>query len=176
MATKQYNVIYADPPWHYRNYADKTASRWVGNQYPVMSLDDIKALPVEQYAANDCCLFLWATMPLLPQAIEVMASWGYAYKTTAFVWIKQNKIQPTLFWGMGYWTRSNSEICLLGTRGKPKRQYAGVHQVVMSPVERHSKKPDIVREHIVRLCGDVPRIELFAREQVSGWDAWGNEI
>ena len=90
--------------------------------------------------------------------------------------VKLNKKAPTLFWGMGYWTRANVELCLLATRGRPRRQCAGVHQVIMAPVEQHSKKPGIVRDKIITLMGDLPRVELFARQQAPGWDVWGNEV
>lgn len=90
--------------------------------------------------------------------------------------MKLNKKAPTLFWGMGYWTRANVELCLLATRGRPRRQCAGVHQVIMAPVEQHSKKPGIVRDKIITLMGDLPRVELFARQQAPGWDVWGNEV
>ena len=103
-------------------------------------------------------------------------AWDFKYKTVAFVWLKQNPKALTWFYGLGFWTRSNAEICLLATKGHPKRQAAGIHQLVISPVERHSKKPDEVREKIVELMGDVPRIELFARQQTPGWDVWGNEV
>ena len=101
---------------------------------------------------------------------------GFTYKTCGFSWIKKNKKADSLFWGLGYWTRANNEICLLGTKGKPKRVSKGVHQVVIDKISSHSKKPDIVRDRIVELCGDVPRIELFARQRYEGWDSWGNEI
>ena len=94
----------------------------------------------------------------------------------AFVWLKRNRKSPSWFYGMGYWTRSNAEICLLATKGKPKRQSAGVHQFLISPIEQHSKKPDAAREKIVALLGDLPRIELFARQKTPGWDIWGNEL
>lgn len=105
-----------------------------------------------------------------------MKAWGFSYKTIGFNWIKKNKKSDSLFWGMGNWTRSNSEICLMGIKGKPKRVAANVHSVVMTPIEQHSKKPDEVRKRIVQLCGDVPRIELFARQYADGWDCWGNEV
>lgn len=92
------------------------------------------------------------------------------------MWIKQNKKTPTLFWGMGYWTRANAELCIIATKGSPKRQSKSVHQVILSPVEEHSKKPEEARKRIVELMGDVPRIELFAREHSPGWDVWGNEV
>ena len=141
-----------------------------------MKVEAIRAMPVETLAAKDCALFLWATFPNLLEAFSVIKAWGFTYKTVAFVWVKQNRKTPSLFWGLGYWTRANAEICLLATKGQPKRQNAGVHQVIISPVEEHSKKPDVVRERIVELMGDVPRVELFARQSVPGWDAWGNEV
>jgi N6-adenosine-specific RNA methylase IME4 len=141
-----------------------------------MPLEDICALDVAGIADTDCALFLWATFPQLQDAFAVIKAWDFAYKTVAFVWVKLNRREPTPFWGLGYWTRANAEVCLLATRGRPKRASAGVHQVIASPVRRHSQKPDEARERIVELMGDVSRIELFAREKVPGWDAWGNEI
>lgn len=173
---KKYQIIYADPPWHFRNYADDTASRWVGDQYPVMNVGDICRLPVGCIADNDCVLFLWTTAPCLQEAIQVLKAWGFEYKTKAFCWVKQNRSGMGLFTGMGYWTRSNTEDCWLCTKGKPKRIDAGIHQVILSPVMGHSQKPSIVRERIVQLMGDLPRIELFARRKIDGWDCWGNEV
>ena len=105
-----------------------------------------------------------------------MEAWGFTFKTVAFVWVKQNRKSDPLFWGMGYWTRANAELCLLATRGHPKRAAKDVHQVIISHVEKHSRKPDEMRKRIERLMGDQPRIELFAREKSSGWDVWGNEV
>tara|TARA_Y100000310_G_scaffold325071_1_gene387985 strand:- start:128 stop:610 length:483 start_codon:yes stop_codon:yes gene_type:complete len=148
----------------------------VGNQYPVLSVVDLCALPVPSIADDDCALFLWTTAPCLIEATNVLEAWGFTYKTKAFCWIKQNKVSMGLFTGMGYWTRSNTEDCWLATKGHPKRIDARVHQVIMSPIQGHSQKPAIVREKIVQLMGDLPRIELFARKKVDGWDAWGNEV
>ena len=106
----------------------------------------------------------------------MLDSWGFAYKTVAFVWVKQNRKADSLFWGLGYWTRSNAELCILATKGSPKRASAKVHQVILSHIEEHSKKPQEARDRIVQLMGDVPRIELFARSRAEGWDAWGNEV
>lgn len=172
----QYSVIYADPPWQYRTYSKKGQGRSAESHYPTMSLDDIKALPVGELAAKDCALFMWATFPCLLEAFQVLDAWGFEYKTIAFVWIKQNRISDSLFWGMGYWTRANAELCILATKGHPKRVNSGVHQVIMSHIEHHSKKPDEARDRIVQLMGDVPRIELFARQSPDGWDVWGNEV
>ena len=172
---KKYSVIYADPPWAYRAWSKKGMGRSAESHYPTMSLEDIKALPVGELAEKDCALFMWITFPLLKEAWDVVEAWGFAYKSVAFVWVKQNKKAPSLFWGMGYWTRSNAELCIIATKGSPKRQSKSVHQIIMSPVEEHSKKPDEARDRIVALMGDVPRIELFARQKTEGWDVWGNE-
>ena len=135
-----------------------------------------RSLPVEGLAEKDSALFLWATFPQLNEAFRVMEAWGFRYKTLAFLWLKQNRRADSLFYGMGFWTRSNAEVCLLGTRGRPKRQCAGIHQFVISHIGQHSRKPAEVREKIVKLMGDVPRLELFARQQTPGWDVWGNEV
>lgn len=178
---KRYQAILADPPWQFKNYSDKwhegrPESRWVGNEYRLMNLQAVMDLPVESIAAADAVLFLWCTMPQLPAGLKVMEAWGFTFKTVAFTWVKQNKSGNGLFLGMGFWTRSNSEVCLLGTRGKPKRLSKSVRQVILSPVGRHSEKPAEIRDRIVELMGDVPRIELFARKRVAGWDAFGDEV
>ncbi|TNG94853.1 DNA methyltransferase [Pasteurellaceae bacterium USgator11] len=171
---KKYQIIYADPPW---NYSNKVSNGAAVNHYATMKLKDIAALPVNDLADDDCILFLWATFPTLPDAIKLMADWGFKYKTVGFNWVKANKRQTeTYFFGCGNYTRANSEICLIGVKGKPKRISASVSQVIVEPVQKHSKKPDIVRDKIVELMGDLPRIELFARETVDGWDCWGNEV
>lgn len=169
----QYSVIYADPPWRYeRKIGGGTAEQ----HYPTMSLEEICALPVADIAAKDSALFLWATFPQLQEAFRVIEAWGFTYRTLAFLWLKQNRKADSWFWGMGYWTRSNAEICLLALRGHPKRADSGVHQLIVSHIEEHSKKPVETRARIVRLMGDVPRIELFARQKTKGWDVWGNEV
>lgn len=173
---KKYNVIYADPPWAFRVWSEKGKERSADKHYSCMTLDDLKQMPVNSITAGDgCALFMWATFPMLREALDLIEAWGFKYKTIAFNWVKQNKSGAGLFWGLGNWTRSNSEICLLAIKGKPKRVSAAVHSVVMTPVQRHSQKPDEVRERIVKLVGDVPRIELFARQSAPGWDCWGNE-
>lgn len=172
---KKYNLIYADPPWSYRVWSDKCKGRSAESHYSTMSLEDIKALPVGELADKDCVLFMWITFPLLREAWDVVEAWGFTYKSVAFVWVKQNKKTPSLFWGMGHWTRANAELCIIATKGSPKRQSKSVHQIIMSPIEQHSKKPDETRDRIVALMGDVPRIELFARQKTDGWDVWGNE-
>jgi len=171
--TKKFAICYADPPWRYANNGGQGVAE---NHYPTMSLAEICALPVADIVAKDSVLFLWATFPLLSEALRVITAWGFTYKTVAFVWLKQNKKSPSWFYGMGFWTRGNAEVCLLATRGRPQRQSRSVHQLIVSPIEAHSKKPDAAREKIVALMGDLPRVELFARQQAPGWDVWGNEV
>lgn len=173
---KKYKIIYADPPWQYRVYSKKGKSRSAENHYHTMNIDDIRSLPVGEIADDDCVLFLWITFPCLKEGISVMESWGFTYKTCGFNWVKRNKKKDTYFMGLGFWTRSNSEVCLIGTKGHPKRVSKAVPQVCDARVMEHSRKPSEVRERIVELCGDVPRIELFAREAVKGWDCFGDEI
>jgi len=171
-----YNIIYADCPWQYKVWSKKGQGRSAENHYPTMRIEDICALPVSSIAAPDCALFMWVTFPTLPDAFKVLEAWGFTYKTVAFVWVKRNRKSPGWFWGLGHWTRANAEMCLLATKSKPKRISAKVHQIIDSPVEEHSKKPDETRRRIVELVGDLPRIELFARQTAPGWDAWGNEV
>lgn len=141
-----------------------------------MSIEELCTLPVSEIAEKDCVLFLWATFPQLKEAMQLIEAWGFQYKTVAFVWLKTNRKSGTWFYGLGFWTRGNAEICLLATKGHPKRQAKNVHQLIMSPIEAHSKKPDIAREKITALMGDLPKIELFARQESPGWDIWGNEV
>lgn len=172
----KYSIIYADPPWQYKTYSQKGQERSAESHYPTMELEAIQALPVAELAADDCVLFLWTTIPLLKDCFSVIQAWGFTYKTVAFVWIKKNRKSDSLFWGMGHWTRANAELCILATKGNPKRRSAGVHQVIMTPIEEHSKKPNETRNRIIALVGDLPRIELFARQKTAGWDVWGNEV
>lgn len=168
-----YQIIYADPPWRYDQKGLQGAAE---KHYSTMSLEDICKLPVGSISAKDSILFLWATFPQLPAALRVISAWGFKYKTVAFLWLKKNRKADSWFFDLGFWTRGNAEVCLLATRGHPKRQSSKIHQFIISPIEAHSKKPDIVRDKIVELAGDVPRIELFARQTTPGWDVWGNEV
>ena len=172
----KYNIIYADPPWHYRTYSKKGQGLSAESHYHTIIIEDIKALPVGDLAAKDCALFMWITFPCLQEALEVLTAWGFVYKTVAFVWVKQNPKSDGLFWGLGYWTRANAELCILATKGHPKRISHSVHQVIMTHVQEHSRKPDEARLRILQLMGDVPRVELFARQSPPGWDVWGNEV
>lgn len=174
---KKYSVIYADPPWTFKTYSEKGSEKKSAKaHYSLMSREEIMGLPVSEIAADDCALFLWATYPNLPEALEVIKAWGFTYKTVAFTWVKRCKKSDGWFWGLGYWTRSNAEICLLATKGKPKRVSKSVHSVIDARVMEHSRKPDEVANRIEELMGDVSRIELFARRRLPGWDAWGLEV
>jgi len=172
---KRYGVIYSDPPWHFKVYDDETGSdRGAIAHYDTMSFEQIAAIPVTNWAAEDCVLFLWATDPLLPKALELISLWGFEYKTVGFYWAKTNKDEKTFFTGMGYWTRANPEQCLLATRGKPKRLNADVQRLIVAPRREHSRKPDEVRSAIERLVPG-PYLEMFARETKPGWDVFGNQ-
>jgi N6-adenosine-specific RNA methylase IME4 len=176
---KKYEVIYSDPPWSYRQQG-KTARGIAANHYDTMTVEDICNLPVREIATDNAICFMWATFPNISEALRVMDAWGFEYKTAAFVWVKKNTKTPSNFWGMGAYTRANAEVCLLGvskgTKAKQQVINNGVHQIIEAPIARHSKKPDIVRDKIVQLLGDRPRIELFARQITPGWDVWGNEV
>ena len=184
---KKYNIIYADPAWKYNEKPNKKG-RAVENHYPTMDIEDIKALPINEMADKDSILFIWVTFPKLQEGLDTIKAWGFEYKTIGFVWVKTNKNTNTeqlsflpqdnfdTFWGLGMWTRANVELCLIATKGKPKRQSASVHSVVYAPLSVHSRKPKQIRDKIVQLIGDLPRVELFARQNAEGWDAWGNQV
>ena len=173
---KKYSIIYADPPWSYQNRGTRAAA---SKHYGTMTVDQLKKMGVGAagggIANSDCALFMWATFPMLREALEVIEAWGFTYKSIAFQWVKQNRSGNGFFFGLGRWTRGNSEPCLIAVKGKPKRISASVGQLVFSPLRKHSQKPPEVRDKIVELMGDLPRIELFAREAAPGWDAWGDE-
>lgn len=175
METKKYNIIYADPPWCYSNNKNNDPTMG-GKTYPVMSLDDIKNLPIKNITAKDCALFLWVTMPKLIEGLEVIKAWGFSYRTCAFTWVKQNPKGSGIYSGMGHWTNGNAELCLFSKKGSPKRQAKNIKQIILSHRARHSEKPAEIRDRIIALMGDLPRIELFARVQTTGWDCMGNDI
>lgn len=172
--TKKYQIIYADPPW---SYQDQGCQGTMANHYKGMRLEDIKALPVKDITSEDAVLFLWTTYPMLKEALEVISAWGFKYKTIAFQWVKLNKKNGKYFFGLGRWTRGNTEPCLLATKGSPKRISSSVFQIITSPLRKHSQKPDETRQRIVSLLGEgVNKIELFARQKTPGWDCIGNEV
>lgn len=176
----KYNVIYADPPWEYKQSGGSKLRGTAAQHYNTMLTKEICDLPVRNLCNEKSICFIWATFPNILEAVEVMKAWGFEYKTAAFVWVKKNKKSDTPFWGMGAYTRANAEVCLLGiskkTRAKEIVKRKNIHQIIYSAIREHSRKPDETRERIVQLLGDVPRIELFARQQIKGWDCWGDEI
>ena len=190
LKSNHFGALLCDPPWRYEVWSGETAVKSRGLpgtfvsasvHYETMSADEISALPVEQLAADDSVLFLWITWPCLLQSIALMNSWGFEYKTCAFAWMKGHAGQLEMFrddmdasMGMGYWTRANSEVCLLATRGKPKRLNADVRQGIIAPRREHSRKPDCVRERIERLVSG-PYLDLFSRRTRDGWTCWGAE-
>jgi N6-adenosine-specific RNA methylase IME4 len=175
---KKYNIIYADPPWKYnaRNNSNTTFGLGAGGHYKLMTMEEIMEIPVQDIAADNCAMFLWCTFPYLDKQIQLFNHWGFKYRTLGFSWMKTNPKNVRPFFGIGYYTKSNCEVCLLGIRGKMKPVSNYVSSLVVSPRRNHSQKPDEVREKIVELFGDIPRIELFARKTYNGWDAWGDEI
>lgn len=173
---KKYSIIYADPAWKYLWGQGKDGGNFAPEKhYKTMPTEDIMRLNVKSLRDKNCALFLWATMPALPDAINVMRSWGFKYKTCAFTWVKIKKDGLPLR-GMGSYTKSNIEIVLLGMRGHIKAIDKKIPQILMHQRLGHSVKPPVIRERIVQLFGNLPRIELFARQKVQGWDSWGNEI
>lgn len=167
-----YDLIMADPPWNFKNYSKKGEGKGAAGQYRCMSLDDIKALPVASLAARDCLLWLWATNPLLPQALEVMQAWGFKYKTAGH-WSKKTKTGKQAF-GTGYILRAAGEPFLIGVRGNPKTSRV-VRSVVEGLAREHSRKPVEAYIAAERLMPGARRLDLFSREGRSGWDAWGDE-
>ena len=178
----KYNIIYCDPPWEYKQSGSKKNSRGMAKQhYDTMTTDSICRIPIRKICNDNAICLMWSTFPNIDQALKVMKAWEFIYKTAAFVWIKKNKKSTkTNFWGMGAYTRANAEICLLGisknTMASKCVKSHAVHQVIESPIEAHSKKPEIVKDKILELFGDVPRIELFARINTKGWDSVGYDL
>jgi len=176
---KKFNIIYADPPWDYGNTHNHSGHFYgiADRHYPVMKLKDIKALPVGALADTNCYLFLWVTSPFMEQAFDVIRAWGFKFATVGFVWVKTtNDGRKVRGDGLGKYTISNAEYCLIARKGQYWREMRNVKQIVMAPKAQHSKKPDEVRERIIELCGALPRIELFARQKTPGWATWGDEV
>jgi len=180
-----YGAILADPPWHFQTWAGARKSgagiacRASRPAYNTMVDDDIMALPVAELAAPDCVLFMWTCWPVLRRSFAILDAWGFEYKTCAFSWMKgdpyrlwADELTPRM--GLGYWTRANTEPCLLATRGKPKRIATDIRQGIIDKPREHSRKPDCVHGRIEKLVGG-PYLELFARAPRKGWDVWGNQ-
>jgi site-specific DNA-methyltransferase (adenine-specific) len=183
---KKYDIIYADPPWQYKVWSKKGAGRSAESHYQTQSPYFLKRMNINSLCKPNCVLLMWATFPCLEQALELGKAWGFIYKTVAFTWVKTNINNEKLFIGMGYYTRANAEIVLLFTKGKSlPRQAKNVPQVLISPRKRHSEKPHEIRKRIVRLFGNLEKLELFARKKpfekeginvFEGWDVFGNEV
>lgn len=180
--TKKYQIIYADPPWEYKESG--SGNRVVSSKYSTMKIEDIKDMPVKNISSDNCMLWLWVTFPRLEQGLEVIKAWGFRYYGLGFVWAKTTK-NDNYAWGMGYYTRQNPEVCLIGVKkDRIKPKVRDKLSIFRYPRMEHSRKPFIVRDKIVAICGNLPRIELFARrpknalfedESFRGWDVWGNE-
>jgi N6-adenosine-specific RNA methylase IME4 len=182
-----FDLVYADPPWAWAARSPKGEGRSAKNHYNVMSLQGIKDLPISQIAADRSVLCIWAIDSMIPEALALGSAWGFEYKTVVFHWAKTNQKSPGFFFGLGYYTRANVEQCLLFTRRKDSliRKIRGgglkvvdhsVPRLIVSPIGRHSEKPDEARIRLERLFGDVRRVELFARSRRPGWEAFGNQV
>lgn len=170
----KYGAILADPPWSFKTWSGSgTPHRTEEDHYPVTSTNDLKQIPVGDWALPDCALFMWVVDSHFDQALALGEAWGFGFKTKAFTWLKlTSKGNPKI--GMGYWTRKQTEQCWLFTRGSPKRRDKGVRELIQAQRREHSRKPDEQYERIEALV-DGPYLEMFARQSRPGWDAWGNE-
>lgn len=172
----KYDVIYADPPWEYRHTFGGLSSCGAV-PYATLNQEELHKLPVNKLANKDCLLLLWVTMPMLQEGLDTIKAWGFKYKTCAFTWVKTNPKSGGIYSGLGHWTNGNAELCLLATKGHPKRVSKSVKQIVTYPRGKHSAKPPIVRDRIKSLMGDdLKYIELFARQETDGWDVFGDEV
>lgn len=181
----RYNIIYADPPWRFKNWSmkelaergEKWARRNGRSPYDVMNHQDICNLAIQDISAKNAVLLMWVTYPKLDEGLAVIKAWGFTFKTVGFTWVKQNKSGVGFHFGLGYHTRGNPEICLLATKGKGLRRVDNsIPNLLIAPLSEHSQKPQEARDRIIRLYGTVPRLELFARQRREGFDAWGNEV
>lgn len=187
LSVDPYQIVYADPPWHYtgwgvakgdrKDYKKKLREGKAEHHYPTISNQEIAELPVKDIVADDAACFMWTTDTHLPYAIEIMKSWGFKYKTIGFVWVKKTKHGKQVKM-LAPWTNKGAEICLFGTRGAMTKHLGtnDVYQVHEAERREHSRKPDIIRDEIKRMFPECKRLELFARQQYPGWDAWGNEV
>lgn len=181
---KKYQVIYADPPWSYTDKRSKPGPKGnkgggVVHHYPTLSIDDICSLPVANITDDPALLFMWGTWPLMPYWNKVIEAWGFKFKTLGFDWVKQYPKSGKICIGAGAYTRSNSEVCLIGVKGKGASliEDHSICNVQIAARGRHSEKPQLFRDLITKLVGsDKSKIELFARTAAPGWDCWGNEV
>ena len=171
-----FGCILADPAWRFRTWSETNQAKSASRHYDLMEIEEMAAIPVSDVAARDCVLLMWVINPMLPHALRLIDAWGFKQKTVAFTWAKRTPRDTAWHIGLGYWTRQNTEQCLLATRGKPKRlpSATNVPQLLVAPRREHSRKPDEQYERIERLVGG-PYLELFARQSRPGWSSWGNE-
>jgi len=174
---KKYQIIYADPPWKTKTFKQRKDG-WLSRdlEYPTMTFTEICELPVKTLIDEDAILFLWCVESEIPRVAELMLAWGFTFKQVGFVWHKKAKTTDGQNSTFGSYTRRSTELCFLGTRGKYLVKSRAVEQFISEPKRRHSQKPDEIRSRIVKLVGDIPRLELFARQKTEGWDVWGNEV
>lgn len=175
---KKYNIIYADPPWEYKESGGGHRGT-AGLPYETMETDDICNLPIKTIATDNSILFIWATFRKLKECLKVIDAWGYEYYGLGFDWIKTYKSGIPCY-GMGYYTRQNNEVCLIGVKPNHNNRLKPINRsvscVIQSERREHSEKPDEVRNFIKKIFGDISSIELFARKEFDGWDCWGNEV
>lgn len=174
LVQRGYGLILADPPWRFKLHAETGESKSPQAHYACMSLGDLARLPVAKLAMDDCAMIMWATAPMLPDAIALLECWGFEYKS-AGAWAKQSSTGASWAFGTGFCFRSAAEFFLLGTRGYPKSRSKSVRNLIVSPVREHSRKPDDMHAMCEQLYPG-PYAELFARARRPGWDVWGNEI
>jgi len=176
----KYQVIYADPPWDISYVKElKNGYNVFDLPYPTMKDDDIISLPVKDIADDDAILFLWLIDSRIPILCKLMEVWGFEYKTVGFVWHKASMDGTSQNPTLGKYTRKSCEFCFIGTRGRCLANHHTQNQLQQYlPLAKtvHSQKPKVIRDMIVKMCGDLPRIELFSRDKVEGWDCWGNEV
>ncbi len=186
---RKYSIVYADPPWRFTGLGLKGIRSGamrkdnpllhktikLEEKYPTMSIDEICNLPVKEIVNDIAVCFLWSTDAHLKGAISVLDAWGFQYTTVGFVWNKKTSTNKQVCY-YGHWTMKGTELCLLGRRGKIAPIKHDVRQLIEAKRKEHSHKPDEVRDRIIRLMGDLPRIELFARQEVPGWDCFGNQV
>ena len=178
---KKYNIIYADPPWKFSSPKYQDGNRGFGNRvedrYKTLSINELCTLPIKKISDENCLLFMWVIDSHLLEGLDVIKSWGFRYATIGFTWVKKYKTGSYCY-NFGSYTLKSTEICLIGLKGKLKniKNKNNVKGLVFAERTKHSKKPDCIRDKILELCGDKPRIELFARQKTEGWDCWGNEV
>ncbi len=174
---KKYKIIYADPPWQ-THYFKERKDGWISRELPYkqMTDDEIKMLPIKNIVEDDAILFLWVIDNRIPMIKELMNAWGFEYKCVGFVWAKKAKTTDGVNATFSSYTRRTCEFCYIGTRGRYIVKKKNSDQFIFEPKREHSRKPDIIRNLIVEMIGNVPRIELFARQKTDGWDVWGNEV